>query len=168
MTEFAAGMAVAALLHERALARRAGLALVCAGVALVLADASWHAVSHGAGLGQRIVRDVPAALGFALVVAAVAGAPLRWRPLVVAPVRALGTLSYAIYLWHYVAIMCLRAQGLWSQEMGAALALTCALTLPVSALSWFAIERPALRWARRTERRRGKLRTLRPAVAESG
>jgi peptidoglycan/LPS O-acetylase OafA/YrhL len=84
-----------------------------------------------------------------MVVAAVAGAPLRNRALVAAPVRALGTLSYAIYLWHYVAIMYLRAEGWWPGDMLEALLLTLALTLPVSVLSWFAVEKPALRWAKR-------------------
>jgi len=44
----------------------------------------------------RVLRDLPAALGFALIVGAVAGAPLRSRALVAAPVRTVGTLSYAI------------------------------------------------------------------------
>ena len=149
LTEFAAGMAVAVLLHDRVLARRTGLVLIGAGAALVLANAAWHELTAEAATPQRILRDLPAAFGFALIVAAVAGAPLRNRALVAAPVRALGTLSYAIYLWHYVAIMYLRAEGHWPADMVEALALTLALTVPVSALSWFAVERPALRWAKR-------------------
>ncbi len=149
LTEFAAGMAVAVLVHGRGLSRRAGIALLAGGAALVLGNAAWHELSEGGSAAQRILRDLPAALGFALVVAAVAAAPLRNRALVAAPVRALGTLSYAIYLWHYLAIMYLRAEGWWPGDMTEALALTLALTLPVSALSWFAVERPALRWARR-------------------
>jgi peptidoglycan/LPS O-acetylase OafA/YrhL len=142
-------MAVAVLVHGRRLSRRAGIALVAGGAALVLGNAAWHELSEGGSAAQRILRDLPAALGFAFVVAAVAAAPLRNRALVAAPVRALGTLSYAIYLWHYLAIMYLRAEGWWPADMTEALALTLALTLPVSALSWFAVERPALRWARR-------------------
>jgi peptidoglycan/LPS O-acetylase OafA/YrhL len=131
LTEFASGMAVAL------------------GAALVLGNAVWHELGADTATAQRILRDLPAAFGFAMIVAAVAGAPLRNRALVAPPVRALGTLSYAIYLWHYVAIMYLRAVGWWPGDMAEALALTLALTLPVSALSWFAVERPALRWAKR-------------------
>jgi peptidoglycan/LPS O-acetylase OafA/YrhL len=42
LTEFAAGMAVAVLLHRRGLSRRTGLALLGAGAALVAGDALWH------------------------------------------------------------------------------------------------------------------------------
>jgi peptidoglycan/LPS O-acetylase OafA/YrhL len=149
LTEFASGMAVAVLLHGRALSRRTGLVLLGTGAALVLGNAAWHELTADSAMAQRILRDLPAAFGFAMVVAAVAGAPLRTRALVAPPVRALGTLSYAIYLWHYVAIMYLRAEGHWPRDMAEALALTVALTLPVSVLSWFAVERPALRWAKR-------------------
>jgi acetyltransferase len=169
LTEFAAGMAVAVLLHRRGLSRRAGFALIAVGAALVVGDALWHELTAGVRAAQRILRDLPAAIGFALVVAAVAAAPLRNRALVAAPVRALGTLSYAIYLWHYLAIMYLRARGEWPAEMAEALGLTLALTLPVAALSWFAIERPALRWARRRDRaRRLAARPLRLVTAETG
>jgi acetyltransferase len=169
LTEFAAGMAVAVLLHRRGLSRRAGFALIAVGAALVVGDALWHELTAGVRAAQCILRDLPAALGFALVVAAVAAAPLRNRALVAAPVRALGTLSYAIYLWHYLAIMYLRARGEWPAEMAEALGLTLALTLPVAALSWFAIERPALRWARRRDRaRRLAARPLRLVTAETG
>jgi len=173
LTEFAAGMAIAVLLHRRALSRRTGLALLAAGAALVAGDALWHELAGSAGTAQRVLRDLPAAIGFALVVAAVAGAPLRSRALVAAPVRALGTISYALYLWHYLAIMYLRARAAWPADMAEALALTLTLTLPVAALSWFAIERPALRWARRREharrqRRRRGARRPRLATAEAG
>ena len=172
LSEFAAGMAVAVLLHRRGLSRRAGVALLAAGAALVAGDALWHVLAGGPSMPLRVLRDLPAALGFALVVGAIAGAPLRTRALVAAPVRALGTLSYALYLWHYVAIMYLRARGQWPADMAAALCLTLALSLPVSALSWFAVERPALRWARRREhaRRRRERARRRPrlATAEAG
>ncbi len=151
LTEFASGMAVAVLLHGRGLSRRTGLLLIAAGAVLVLGNAAWHELTSDTATAQRVLRDLPAAFGFAMIVAAVAGAPLRNRALVAPPVRALGTLSYAIYLWHYVAIMYLRAEGWWPADMNKALLLTLALTLPVSALSWFAVERPALRWARRPQ-----------------
>ena len=58
----------------------------------------------------HVVRDLPAALGFAAVVAAVAAHP----PAVLsrAPLRGLGTISYGLYLWHLPVLLWLRFQGL--------------------------------------------------------
>jgi peptidoglycan/LPS O-acetylase OafA/YrhL len=97
---FACGMGAAALAHRRGPSRASWWALVVAGVALVCADAWWH--HQGTGMTGHIVRDLPAALGFAAVVAAVAAhppavlsrAPLRGlgddllRPVPLAPARA--------------------------------------------------------------------------------
>jgi peptidoglycan/LPS O-acetylase OafA/YrhL len=62
----------------------------------VCADAVWH--HEGTGLTGHVVRDLPAALGFAAIVAAVAVRPPA--ALATAPVRGLGTISYGLYLWH--------------------------------------------------------------------
>ena len=60
---FACGMAAAALAHRRAPSRAAWWALLVAGAALVAADAWWH--HQGTGMTGHVVRDLPAALGFA-------------------------------------------------------------------------------------------------------
>ena len=93
--------------------------------------------------------DVPAAIGFALVLGGLVAAPVRAGVLTGAPARALGTLSYGIYLLHYLAILALRSQDAWPEDLGAAMAAVLALTVPAAALSWFGLERPVLRWARR-------------------
>ena len=76
--------------------------------ALVCADAWWH--HQGTGMTGHVVRDLPAALGFAAVVAAVAARP----PAVLsrAPLRGLGTISYGLYLWHLPVLLWLRFEGL--------------------------------------------------------
>ena len=81
---FACGLAAAALAHRRAPSPAAWWALLIAGALLVAADAWWH--HQGTGMTGHVVRDLPAALGFAAVVAAVAAPPAR-GPVVRAPAR---------------------------------------------------------------------------------
>lgn len=150
---FAAGMAVAVLVHGRTLSRRKGAALVAAGCALVVLDAVWHAGAYGPLRGE--LRDLPAAVGFALVVAALAAAPLRARPLTCRPVRALGTVSYGLYLWHFPVIVWLRAQEHWPADGLQAMARTGVLTLALATASWWLVERPAIGWAASRSGRRG-------------
>ena len=122
-----------------------------AGAALVCADAWWH--HQGTGLTGHVVRDLPAALGFAAVVAAVAAHP----PAVLsrAPLRGLGTISYGLYLWHLPVLLWLRFEGL--MPGGFVLA-----WLEVSALS--ALVASGELGARRATRDRGR-RALAPVDA---
>ncbi|MBB4661460.1 acyltransferase family protein [Conexibacter arvalis] len=144
---FALGMAAAVVVHRRSWSRRVGIALVLLGCALVVADGAWHVRPH---LPLRHeLRDVPAALGFALVIAALVAAPLRARLLTCAPIALLGTLSYGIYLWHFPAIILLRNRDLWPDGMWPRFAAVMALSAAVAAISWLLVERPILRWAQR-------------------
>jgi peptidoglycan/LPS O-acetylase OafA/YrhL len=149
LTPFAAGALAAVLLHGRRLECRAGLALAGAGVALVLADGAWHGLALGPHDVRALLGDLPACLGFAALIAALAGAPLRAGALTRGPLAVLGTLSFGIYLWHFPVIYALRALDRWPSELGLALTATLAPTLALAAISWLALERPALRWASR-------------------
>jgi acetyltransferase len=141
---FACGMAAAALAHRRRPSPAAWWALIVAGSALIGADALWH--HQGTGAIGHVVRDVPAAVGFAAVVAAVAAHP----PAVLsrAPLRALGTISYGLYLWHLPVLLWLRFEGL----MGGGFLLpwieVSALSALVAWASWVVVERPAIEAAR--------------------
>jgi peptidoglycan/LPS O-acetylase OafA/YrhL len=148
---FALGMLAAVLVQGRSLPRGAAAALVAGGLALVAADGWLHA-SAVAGtdlaLNLRIVRDLPAAAGFAALVAVAAARPpalLAWRPL-----AWCGAVSYGLYLWHVPVLLALRGHGL----LPASPWLAALVALPVSLLlawaSWRAVERPAIAWARRT------------------
>jgi peptidoglycan/LPS O-acetylase OafA/YrhL len=74
----------------------------------------------------------------------------RW--LAAAPLAWLGTISYSFYLWHLPAVAWVRAQSgeavhgeaLWPYFAACLLA-----SLALATLSWWAIERPVQRWARR-------------------
>jgi peptidoglycan/LPS O-acetylase OafA/YrhL len=144
---FALGMAAAVVVHRRAWSRRTGVALVLLGCALVVGNGAWH-VRPELPLRHEL-RDVPAALGFALVVAALVAAPLRARILTWAPVALLGTLSYGIYLWHFPAIILLRNRDWWPDGLWPRFAAVMALSAAVAAVSWLLVERPVLRWAQR-------------------
>jgi peptidoglycan/LPS O-acetylase OafA/YrhL len=77
---------------------------------------------------------------------------LDWRPLVYC-----GVISYGIYLWHQSFI----EQATRSQlkpEFHASMPLLLSYAIPmavvVASISWFAVERPVVRWAGRRGRRR--------------
>lgn len=84
------------------------------------------------------------------------------RCLGAAPLRALGAVSFSLYLWHYPVQWALRAAlGGYVPPSWGFLGFTIAslaISLGVAALSWWAVERPALEAARRWRgRRRAKL-----------
>jgi len=148
---FAAGMVAAVLAHGRALSPAIVRALLATGALLVLTDGWWHesgtAASTDAG---RVIRDAPAAVGFALVLAAVAHATRPSRLLAARPLTWLGERSYGVYLWHMPVIYGLRASGTFPEgDLALALAAVLAVTLPIAHISWTLVERPALTWRRR-------------------
>ncbi len=145
---FGAGMLAAVLTETRQLSRTASGVLAAAGIAAVTGDVLIHSGpigSSGLLFASEAVRDLPAALGFAAIVAA-AGARgprcLRWRPLV-----GLGTISYGVYLWNVPLLLALRAAGALPLQPLLALPVVLAAAVVVAALSWRLVERPALAWA---------------------
>lgn len=144
---FAAGMTVAVVAHRHAWPRAAGAALIATGCAVVVGNSLWH-LHHELPL-RFILHDTPAAIGFALVVAALVATPLRPPVLMWAPVQALGTVSFGIYLWHYPTILLLRNRGWWPHGFVAEAGATLSGAVIAATISWFAVERRALRWAHR-------------------
>lgn len=157
---FGAGMLVAVVAHRRRWPRTAGAALIAAGCAVVVGNSVWH-VHHELPLRYHL-HDTPAAIGFALVIAGLVATPLRPRVLMWAPVQALGTISFGIYLWHFPAIVLLRNRGWWPHGFLAEAAATLSAAVIAATISWFAVERPALSWAHR--RRTGAARSSRRAA----
>jgi peptidoglycan/LPS O-acetylase OafA/YrhL len=142
---FACGTAAAALMHGRAPSRAVWWALVVAGAGLVCANALWH--HQGTGLTGHVVRDLPAALGFAAVVAAVAARPPAL--LGSAPLRGLGTISYGLYLWHLPVLLWLRFTGLFGAGFVLPWVEVAVLSVLVAIASWLLVERPAIEAAAR-------------------
>ena len=142
---FACGMAAAALAHRRSPARPLWWALLLVGVTSIAGDAWWH--HQGTGMTGHVVRDLPAALGFAAVVAAMAAHP----PAVLsrAPLRGLGTISYGLYLWHLPVLLWLRFEGLLPGGFVAPWLEVAVLSALVALASWVLVERPAIEAAGR-------------------
>jgi peptidoglycan/LPS O-acetylase OafA/YrhL len=148
---FAAGMLAAVIVDGRTVSQAAARWAMALGLAAVLGDAVWAAERASRGSHDvvlRVARDLPAAAGFAAMIAALASAEreprlLTWRPLVLA-----GTMSYGIYLWHVPLMLWLRGHDLLPSSAWEAFPLALTAGLAVATVSWIAVERPAQRWAR--------------------
>ena len=153
---FALGMLASLGLHGRTIDMRAKRSLIGVGVALIAADAVAKAAAPASGIDVGgafvVVRDVPSAIGFALVVAALAAAPSS-RILGGRVLASMGTISYGFYLWHVPVLVVLRGYGLLPLDPVAGTLIALVPALAVSALSWFALERPILRWTARRDKR---------------
>jgi peptidoglycan/LPS O-acetylase OafA/YrhL len=94
---------------------------------------------------------------FAAAIAAVILATLEtnWpvnRLLCLAPLRAVGRVSYGLYLWHYPIFRVVARYGArWPFPVPAVVGFTAAGTATV--LSWVLVEQPALRWKHRLQAR---------------
>jgi len=157
---FACGIGAAVLAHGRRLGMRGSIALIAAGSVAVGLNAIWHSGGNTGATGV-IVGDLPASLGFAAIVTAVALRPARLLGL--APLRKLGAISLGVYLWHMPVLYALQVHGSWPERFWPGLWRVLVPTLALAAASWVFVERPALRLARR--RRPG---APRPAGAEAG
>ncbi|MEO7478869.1 MAG: acyltransferase [Lysobacteraceae bacterium] len=92
-----------------------------------------------------VLRSITAIAGGLTVAAAFAAPTLRFgrKAMMLA-----GDLSYGLYLWHMPVLLWLQSRMPTNAPWRFALAVF-ALTIALSALTWFAIERPILRWARK-------------------
>jgi peptidoglycan/LPS O-acetylase OafA/YrhL len=145
---FACGMGAAVLASRFAPGRAARWALIAGGLALAAADALLHLPLRAPGLA--LWQDLPAAVGFAAVLAGMAGAPPGM--LASAPLRWIGVRSYGLYLWHFPVILLFTTREQLPETMLPALAICLSLSLTLAALSWRLLERPAQEWARRLTR----------------
>jgi peptidoglycan/LPS O-acetylase OafA/YrhL len=154
---FALGMLATLVVHRRTIDMATKRILVTAGIALVLADAFAKAAAPAHGVDATmlfsIMRDVPSAIGFALIISALAIAP-RSRVLGGRVLPAMGVVSYGFYLWHVPVLMVLRGYDLLPLDPVVGTAVAFVPSLALATLSWFACERPVLRWTARRERRK--------------
>jgi peptidoglycan/LPS O-acetylase OafA/YrhL len=110
---------------------------------------------------QEIARDLLRALvGFFVVIPAVLGAQDRGvirRALQSRPLVFLGLISYGLYLWHWFILGIVLGDWLhWPLQKGnpfTLLVLALPLVVASAAISWYAVERPVLRWAHSVGRR---------------
>jgi peptidoglycan/LPS O-acetylase OafA/YrhL len=152
---FAAGMIGAVLAEGRSPGRRLTWALLGGGALIVAGDAWWAAegATHGShSIWLHVLRDLPAAGGFACIIAAAARASRPPRVLAARPLAWVGRVSYGVYLWHVPLILFLRAHGALPLSTAGALAVALPVTLVVAALSWYLVESPLQQGARRRTR----------------
>ena len=159
LPHFACGMLVALWAERRRalgappVAGRVTAALVVGGFGLAVADGLWHAVIPASDAALAIVGDIPAAVGFAAVVAAVvagSGPSVEWTS--ARPLAWVGLVSYGIYLWHVPLILFARSNDLLPSGFVPALAAMLAPVLAVGAASWYLVERPLMARAERVRR----------------
>ncbi len=180
MCQFCPGMLIALLQirSERAgrsisTGTRTAWALIACGAIGWLCIAAWTGTAASAL--QVVVRDQACGVLFGLVLVGTLG--LRGREHRLTRLFAsVGTVSYGLYLWHWLALEAiastslrvgLRLPGLFEWTLGTAL--LAVATLPVAILSWRLVEKPAIRFAsdRSSSRRAavGTLVALTPPVA---
>jgi peptidoglycan/LPS O-acetylase OafA/YrhL len=161
---FALGMFAALVLHRRTIEMRMKRTLIGSGVALVLTDAFTKAIAPASGIDADqlfvVMRDVPSAAGFTLIVGALAAGP-PGRILGGRLLAGMGTISYGFYLWHVPVLMVLRGHGLLPLDPVRGTAVAFVPALAVSTLSWFALERPILNRTARRNRRDARAEELR-------
>jgi peptidoglycan/LPS O-acetylase OafA/YrhL len=69
------------------------------------------------------------------------------------PLVAMGTVSYGFYLWHLPVLFAVRYfDAHWNDVVRVVVALSVTMTMTL--ISWFALERPLMRWSNRMERDR--------------
>jgi peptidoglycan/LPS O-acetylase OafA/YrhL len=161
---FGVGMLAAVLLNAGRPPHPRRIMLV--GAAAVLIDVALHSGVLPGSAGRLIVAtvaDLPAAAGFAAIMAGAATSNRRFlssRPLVAA-----GAISYGLYLWNVPILLTLRSADVLPLSALAALPVVVGVTIGVATVSWFGVERPVLRWTQRAATARSPRTTPpRPAL----
>ncbi len=131
--------------------RRQALMLLGVGLVLAFGNSLWHSLNVWSwGLG--VLRDVPGAVGWGLVIAACAS-PMIGRTRLLAPAEAFGRWSYGVFLWHLPILLALKGHDLLPAWRGGVwLVLVVAASL-VGAASWRFVERPLLARSRGSDAR---------------
>jgi peptidoglycan/LPS O-acetylase OafA/YrhL len=136
----ALGMLIAHLPPARN--RRTAVLMIASGVLLAFGDSLWHALNVGPwALG--VLRDVPGAVGYGLIIAACAQ-PVIGSAAWLSPAEAFGRWSYGVFLWHLPLLLFLKGYGLMPASGLLTWVLLMALAATAGALTWRFVERPLL------------------------
>jgi peptidoglycan/LPS O-acetylase OafA/YrhL len=114
-----------------------------------------------------VLADVPAGLGFALVVAAAVaggGGAIRWMS--VRPLAWVGLVSYGVYMWHVPLLLFARRIDVIPAAYLPRLLFILVPVLLVAAASWYLVERPLIAWAGRPRQSRRARRAERSGQSQ--
>jgi peptidoglycan/LPS O-acetylase OafA/YrhL len=145
---FALGMLVALWVESRRGRLPAGrtAALAAAGALVVVASGWWYETPGLMPDARALVLKLPAAVGFALLVAAAAaGRGAVVRVLSARPLAWAGVVSYGVYLWHLPLIIVGNELALLPEGVPLRLAVVTPAVLAAGWASWTLVERPAIR-----------------------
>lgn len=127
-----------------------GRSIAAAALALCVAASFWPALDK-TGFGQLLVGPVVAALSVVII-----RHLMTWKTLptvALRPLLALGTISYAAYLWNYGIVVWLGGNQPENYDL-TAMIVAFVLTIIAAVVSWFVVEAPAARWRKRLDARR--------------
>ncbi|HEY2702561.1 MAG TPA: acyltransferase [Candidatus Dormibacteraeota bacterium] len=113
------------------------------GVAVALWLLGVAADGSGASSLGHALRDEVFGLGFGLLLVIALWSP-AWRSPPARALAAIGVVSYGLYLWHPVTEELLRERHLVALPWAATCVVLALAGLVPAAVSWFAVERPAL------------------------
>lgn len=133
--------------------RRAAVVMIAVGVALAFGDSLWHALG-GWQWGLGVLRDVPGAVGYGLIIAACAQ-PVVGSSARLTPLESYGRWSYGVFLWHLPLLLFLKGHGLMPASGLLTWILLVALSALVGAANWRFVEKPLLARSRGSEARAG-------------
>lgn len=148
---FAVGMGAAVLVTRRHPSSRDSRLMVMAALLLISVNIALQTLAgNGAEITGviRTIRDLPAALGFAIIICVAVTRPPRL--LALRPLAWCGLTSYGLYLWHVPILLVLRAAGLLPLNTIGAILVGLPISLLAGWLSLKFVEAPAIAWSRRT------------------
>jgi peptidoglycan/LPS O-acetylase OafA/YrhL len=101
-------------------------------------------------------------LGIALILVATPSTMVVRRLTENPPIAFVARISFGIYVWHFLVMECLRVlvrpgldYGMYSWTRWATLSgIMLAIVFTIATVSWYALEAPIIRWARRLEHQR--------------
>lgn len=122
--------------------RKGAVWMILGGAALAVLNSAWHAIGFG-DLATGVMRDVPGAIGYGLIIAACAQ-PAVGASRLLKSFEAFGRWSYGVFLWHLPLLLFMKGHG-WLPSSGV---LTWLLLITVAsaagALTWRFVESPLL------------------------
>ncbi|HEV7918257.1 MAG TPA: acyltransferase [Solirubrobacterales bacterium] len=128
--------------------RSAASTMILGGLGLAVGNSVWHAVGGGGDV-VGVLRDIPGAVGFGLIIAGAAQQTIGSSKLF-SPLEAFGRWSYGVFLFHLPLLLWLKGHDLMPGSALLTWMLLVAVASAAGALTWRFVERPLLARTRAT------------------